>query len=78
MAAELVRGLGLDLVRSRGLVRGLGLAGGEVVRVLAAAGVAPAAEHPVEPATHSVSAVVISRAGPGHRGRIVITLLRQR
>jgi hypothetical protein len=60
------------------LLRGRGLAGGEVVRVLAAAGVAPGTEHPAEPAAHSASAVVISRAGPGHGRRIVITLLRQR
>jgi hypothetical protein len=69
------------------LVRELGLAFGRGVdpaparvlvaagRVPAEAGAMPAPEHPAAP---SASAVVISRAGPGHGRRIVITLLRKR
>jgi hypothetical protein len=70
---------GLGPVREGALVRELGrvlaAAGVAAGRVLAAAGVAPVPEHP---AAASASAVVISRADPGHRRRIVITLLKKR
>jgi hypothetical protein len=61
----LTPGLGRFLVTPR-------VAGG---RMPATAGVAPAPEHAAAP---SASAVVISRAGPGHRCHIVITLLTKR